>query len=331
MTATGKIANNGLRLSLHHRNVGYVAKRAKICIRERRRMNLLSEVLKNNDQVSADSNMCTDKILDLSFKKATNSSGTSDLNSSLATITTHNRDNQFSEFENKSPSEVRNFMITPPSESDSPTKIKSELIHNYLNTSANIAGQDGGLAILPMNIPIVSNILPTLLNRNDGRMTNGPITSMTNCNETALPNLSADVSKKPPRPFKAYPKDPLSLTVGAAELMYDPNSNEAYSEFRKRMLESVKKTYEGTNTKMRRTTKSPVLPTSTVDEKDAAYLEKRRKNNEAAKRSRDARRAKEDEIAIRAAFLEQENMRLKYELLTLRKETEKLKRMIYTH
>lgn len=37
MTATGKIANNGLRLSLHHRNVGYVAKRAKICIRERRR------------------------------------------------------------------------------------------------------------------------------------------------------------------------------------------------------------------------------------------------------------------------------------------------------
>ena len=42
MTATGKIANNGLRLSLHHRNVGYVAKRAKICIRERRRCGELS-------------------------------------------------------------------------------------------------------------------------------------------------------------------------------------------------------------------------------------------------------------------------------------------------
>lgn len=35
MTTTGKIANNGL--ALHHRNVGYVAKRAKICILEKRR------------------------------------------------------------------------------------------------------------------------------------------------------------------------------------------------------------------------------------------------------------------------------------------------------
>lgn len=35
------------------------------------------------------------------------------------------------------------------------------------------------------------------------------------------------------------------------------------------------------------------------DTKDEAYWERRRKNNEAAKRSRDARRAKEDEIALR--------------------------------
>ena len=37
--------------------------------------------------------------------------------------------------------------------------------------------------------------------------------------------------------------------------------------------------------------------------KEKAYQERRRKNNLAAKRSRDARRAKEDEISIRAAFL----------------------------
>ena len=37
--------------------------------------------------------------------------------------------------------------------------------------------------------------------------------------------------------------------------------------------------------------------------KEKAYQERRRKNNLAAKRSRDARRAKEDEINIRAAFL----------------------------
>ena len=37
--------------------------------------------------------------------------------------------------------------------------------------------------------------------------------------------------------------------------------------------------------------------------KEKAYQERRRKNNLAAKRSRDAGRAKEDEISIRAAFL----------------------------
>ncbi|KAH7959740.1 hypothetical protein HPB49_013455 [Dermacentor silvarum] len=55
-------------------------------------------------------------------------------------------------------------------------------------------------------------------------------------------------------------------------------------------------------------------------EKDSAYWERRRKNNEAAKRSRDARRAKEDEIAIRVAFLEHENSRLIYEVTKLRAE-----------
>lgn len=52
--------------------------------------------------------------------------------------------------------------------------------------------------------------------------------------------------------------------------------------------------------------------------------QRRKKNNEAAKRSRDSRRAKEDEIAIRAAFLEQENMSLKFEAAKLRAEIQRL-------
>lgn len=63
--------------------------------------------------------------------------------------------------------------------------------------------------------------------------------------------------------------------------------------------------------------------------KDEAYWERRRKNNEAAKRSRDARRAKEEEIAIRGAFLEQENMKLRAELSTLKSETAKLRCLLY--
>lgn len=62
--------------------------------------------------------------------------------------------------------------------------------------------------------------------------------------------------------------------------------------------------------------------------KDEAYWERRRKNNEAAKRSRDLRRAKEDEIAIRAALLEQENSRLRVEVAALKAETEKLRQML---
>lgn len=48
--------------------------------------------------------------------------------------------------------------------------------------------------------------------------------------------------------------------------------------------------------------------------KDEGYWERRRKNNEAAKRSRDAKKARESEIAIRASFLEQENFQLRVEL-----------------
>ncbi|RNA15628.1 cell death specification 2, partial [Brachionus plicatilis] len=70
---------------------------------------------------------------------------------------------------------------------------------------------------------------------------------------------------------------------------------------------------------------------SSADEvdKDEAYRERRRKNNEAAKRSRDARRAKEDDIALRAALLERENLQLKVELAQLKQETSRLRCLLY--
>lgn len=48
--------------------------------------------------------------------------------------------------------------------------------------------------------------------------------------------------------------------------------------------------------------------------KDEKYWDKREKNNVAARRSREARRLKENQIALRAAFLESENKVLKKEL-----------------
>ncbi|XP_053269812.1 hepatic leukemia factor [Pleuronectes platessa] len=56
------------------------------------------------------------------------------------------------------------------------------------------------------------------------------------------------------------------------------------------------------------------------DLKDDKYWAGRRKNNFAAKRSRDARRLKENQIATRAGFLEKENCALRWEVADLRKE-----------
>ncbi|XP_055541051.1 protein giant [Wyeomyia smithii] len=181
------------------------------------------------------------------------------------------------------------------------------------------------------------------------------------------------------RPFKAYPRDPLSLTAAfmASDSILDTMSAEKYNVFRKRMLEQIRAANGGQatvcNPKMRRLNKSlsdaseteslsdkmpeptnsseapsqqATPPSSTTDsngnkhsvettsnrnnngvtvnggagQKDSAYYERRKKNNAAAKKSRDRRRIKEDEIAIRATFLENENMQLRYELAAARKQ-----------
>ena len=56
------------------------------------------------------------------------------------------------------------------------------------------------------------------------------------------------------------------------------------------------------------------------DSKDDRYWERRRKNNMAAKRSRDARRVKENQIAMKATFYERENKLLSQELQKSRAE-----------
>lgn len=73
-----------------------------------------------------------------------------------------------------------------------------------------------------------------------------------------------------------------------------------------------------------------VSPTSLASsfEQDDKYWARRRKNNMAAKRSRDARRLKENQIAIRASFLEKENSALRLEVADLRKELGRTKNIL---
>ena len=60
------------------------------------------------------------------------------------------------------------------------------------------------------------------------------------------------------------------------------------------------------------------------EQKDSAYFEKRARNNESAKRSRDARRSKEQQIQERVAYLEHENSRLLMENQALRYQLSQL-------
>jgi len=61
-----------------------------------------------------------------------------------------------------------------------------------------------------------------------------------------------------------------------------------------------------------------------ADSKDDKYWEKRGKNNVAARRSREARRLKENQISLRTAYLEQQNSSLKASLVILNEKNEKL-------
>ncbi|CAH1124124.1 unnamed protein product [Ceutorhynchus assimilis] len=108
------------------------------------------------------------------------------------------------------------------------------------------------------------------------------------------------------RPFKALPKNSLELAV--AESFYTGDHTAlAYAQYRHQCLSQMKhKADSSLKENMKR-----ILRAKTDD---SGYLEKRKRNNEAAKRSREARKAKQDELAIRVTFLEQEALTLKMQL-----------------
>lgn len=63
--------------------------------------------------------------------------------------------------------------------------------------------------------------------------------------------------------------------------------------------------------------------------RDEVYLERRRRNNLAAKKSRDAKRSRELDNTRKAAYLESENLKLREELLILREENARLKEVLH--
>ncbi|XP_076318591.1 uncharacterized protein LOC143229732 isoform X2 [Tachypleus tridentatus] len=128
-----------------------------------------------------------------------------------------------------------------------------------------------------------------------------------------------------------------SITTGTTATATGTNSTPDISLDRMNNSKSKATNYTGSSDSGPSTTTEPLNQSSfrkrsrslTEEQKDDTYWERRRKNNEAAKRSRNARRAKEYEIAIRAAYLEQENLKLRIEVASLKNETVKLRCLLY--
>ena len=149
------------------------------------------------------------------------------------------------------------------------------------------------------------------------------------CFPSLLQSMISQSSPAPAAPVS--PPASSSLASDKTELLrVNSESLGQYAVFRQNMLRQLaeKKPASSRRDSSDSSEQGQAQPGQLEDVKDQAYWERRRKNNLAAKRSRDARRAKEDEIAIRAAFLEQENIQLKWEVARLKTETGRLRALL---
>ena len=108
---------------------------------------------------------------------------------------------------------------------------------------------------------------------------------------------------------------PPADTIPCRQQVIAAESFREYTRFRQNILTQLSRSPQSSETE----------GIGDANELEVPLQERRKKNNEAAKRSRDSRRAKEDEIAIRAAFLEQENLQLKWEATRLKTEIGRLR------
>lgn len=202
---------------------------------------------------------------------------------------------------------------TPPSLPSSPlplTMIQQNLKTNLGSTST----------LSPMGAGAMSAMTPFLFNPGL-------------CLPSLLQMMSGQAPPISPQPMASPPPTPHTSSSSPADkselLKVNSESLGQYALFRQNMLRQLAEKKLLNRRDSSDSSEAAGAGIAVGQEiKDQAYWERRRKNNLAAKRSRDARRAKEDEIAIRAAFLEQENIQLKWEVARLKSETGRLRTML---
>lgn len=181
---------------------------------------------------------------------------------------------------------------------------------------------------VPPPSPIMSQSQPSAAQRQPSILTQAPPTGMeishastSSCLHQSVPPTGPDPRSTPspvdpdsiqvPVGFDPDPAD-LALSSVPGQEAFDPRKRRFSTEELKPqpIIKKARKVY------------------TPEDLKDDRYWARRRKNNMAAKRSRDARRLKENQIAVRAAFLEKENSALRQEVSTLRQEMGRTKSLL---
>lgn len=145
-------------------------------------------------------------------------------------------------------------------------------------------------------------------------------------NNNGSSNISSARSKKFPSDLSTDPPELMnedSLSSFGSSYDTDDDSENGFFDG------SLKQDENGTNSEQwdrssltARKRRHQFVPNELKDDK---YWARRRKNNIAAKRSRDARRMKENQIAVRASYLERENDALRKQLDDFKRETKLLK------
>uniref|UniRef100_A0A1B6D0G4 BZIP domain-containing protein n=1 Tax=Clastoptera arizonana TaxID=38151 RepID=A0A1B6D0G4_9HEMI len=176
------------------------------------------------------------------------------------------------------------------------TDLKYVDLDEFLSENGIPVEGGGGVAISPYNKPEPGRVSPSGSSQQS---------LMTPTKRERSPTPSEPMSPitiNPPSP--ADSSEFSSLSFASSSRDFDPRTR-AFSDEELKPQPMVKKS------------RKQFVPDGLKDEK---YWARRRKNNMAAKRSRDARRLKENQIALRAGFLEKENLGLRQEMERLKKE-----------
>ncbi|WAQ99420.1 HLF-like protein [Mya arenaria] len=145
-----------------------------------------------------------------------------------------------------------------------------------------------------------------------------------------IPKVSIPTPIAPSQAKKQYPAEDLSVASIPVYTQMNPPQDYSHSlasSLRQQWSEASKQSFHSDDSFSDDGSEDNMVFV-TDSAKDDKYWQRRKKNNVAAKRSRDARRVKENQIAMRASFLERENDDLheKYEEI-LRQNEELIKRL----